>query len=175
VGVTCMDLDLRPTEWPTPRDYGRAIRDVLPLVDVLIGTEEECHAALAPDPDAVIDGAPLDEADHAALDARLDELVMAGTVSSVVVKRGPRGATVVEAGGRRDVGGYAVEAVDTVGAGDAFAAGLICSRLRGLGWYDAVRFANACGAIQVTRHGCSSVFPMAAEVEAFIDGQGDLR
>ena len=174
-GTTYMDLDLRPTEWAAPRDYGRTLREVLPLVDVLIGTEEECHAALAPEPDAVIAGAPLGEADHAALDAGLDELVRDGTVTTVVIKRGPRGATVIEAGSQLDVQGFEVAAVNTVGAGDAFAAGLIRSRLRGLDWHDAIRFANACGAIQVTRHGCSSVFPTAAEVEAFITTQGGLR
>jgi 5-dehydro-2-deoxygluconokinase len=169
-----MDLDLRPTEWARPRDYGRTLRSVLSLADVVIGTEEECHAALAPDPDAVIAGGPISAADHAALDDALDALVGAGTVGTVVIKRGPRGATVIDASGRTDVPGFAAEAVNTVGAGDAFAAGLIRSRLAGWDWPDAARFANACGSIQVTRHGCSAVFPTRAEVEAFIDQQGGL-
>ena len=170
--TTYMDLDLRPTEWAAARDYGRTLRPVLGLVDVLIGTEEECHALLAPEPEAVIAGEPMSDADHAALDAGLEALVVEGTLDTVVIKRGPRGATVIDAGSRIDVPGFNVEAVNTVGAGDAFAAGLIRSRLRGLGWKDAARFGNACGALQVTRHGCSAVFPTHTEVDDLIDQQG---
>ena len=56
------------------------------------------------------------------------------------------------------------EVVDTVGAGDAFAAALIRGRLAGWDWWRSTRFASASGAIQVTRHGCSAVFPTAADV-----------
>ena len=169
-----MDLDLRPTVWPDARAYGQTLRQVLGLVDVLIGTEEECHAALAPDPEAVVAGEPLSADDHAALDERLDALVGAGGVGTVVIKRGPRGATVITPAGRTNVRGFSVEAVNTVGAGDAFAAGLIRSRLLGWDWFEAARFGNACGALQVTRHGCSAVFPTEAEVTALIDEQGGL-
>ena len=170
--TTYMDLDLRPTEWADPRDYGRALRPVLDLVDVLIGTEEECHAALAPEPLAVIAGEPLTAEDHAALDERLDDLVAGGTVDAVVIKRGPRGSTVLGPSGRIDVPGFSVDAVNTVGAGDAFAAGLIRSRLEGWDWPRAARFANGCGALQTTRHGCSAVFPTEAEVTALVEEHG---
>jgi sugar/nucleoside kinase (ribokinase family) len=92
----------------------------------------------------------------------------------VVIKRGPRGATVITAAGRSDVPGFEAEAVNTVGAGDAFAAALIRGRLAGWDWPRATRYANASGAIQVTRHGCSAVFPTEAEVRAFADQQGGL-
>lgn len=172
--TTYMDLDLRPTEWAHPRDYGRTLREVLPLVDVLIGTEDEYHAALVPDVDALVRDAPLSEADHAALDGRLDALVGEGTVATVVIKRGPRGVTLVTPAGREHVPGFEAEAVNTVGAGDAFAAALIRGRLAGWDWWRSTRFASASGAIQVTRHGCSAVFPTAAEVAAFADEQGGL-
>jgi 5-dehydro-2-deoxygluconokinase len=172
--TTYMDLDLRPTEWPDARAYGQTLRPVLGLVDVLIGTEEECHAALAPDPEPVVAGEPLSADDHATLDERLDALVGTGGVGTVVIKRGPRGATVITPAGRTDVPGFSVSAVNTVGAGDAFAAGLIRSRLLGWDWYEAARFGNACGALQVTRHGCSAVFPTEAEVTALIDEQGGV-
>ena len=44
-----LDLDLRPDQWTDRRGYGTAIRGLLHHVDVAIGTEEEFHAALAPD------------------------------------------------------------------------------------------------------------------------------
>ena len=72
--------------------------------------------------------------------------------------------------GRTIVAGLPVEVVNTVGAGDAFASGLITKRLQGLAWPQAAQFANACGAIEVTRHGCSAAFPTESEVQAFIAG-----
>ncbi len=166
--VTFMDLDLRPTDWSHARSYGLTMRTVLPLVDVLLGTEEECYAALARDPEPVMAGARITAVQRGRLDEMLADRTRGSGPSTVVLKRGPRGVTVLDADGRFDVGGFDVEVVNTVGAGDAFAAGLIRSRLRGLDWRAAARFANACGALEVGRHGCSAAFPTAAEVADFL-------
>lgn len=171
---TFLDLDLRPTEWPEPRAYGLTLRSVLPLVEVVIGTEEEFHAAVAPDPSRAMSGELLEEADRAELDERLDEMLRDGLMHTIVLKRGARGVTVATRDGRRDVPGFPVEAVNTIGAGDAFAAGFIQGRLAGWDETRSARFANACGAIQVTRHGCSSAFPTADEVRTFADEHGGL-
>jgi 5-dehydro-2-deoxygluconokinase len=167
-----MDLDLRPTEWSALADYGRTLREVLPLVDVLIGTEEEYYAALASDPSAVIWGETLGEPERHQLESLVDGLVADSVVETIIIKRGAHGATMVSTGERSDVPGFAVGSVNTVGAGDAFAAGLMRSRLIGRDWYESVRYANACGAIQVTRHGCSAAFPTEAEVTAFLEKHG---
>jgi 2-dehydro-3-deoxygluconokinase len=45
---------------------------------------------------------------------------------------------------------YEVEVIDRIGAGDAFSAGLIVSRLENRGWDDAVRFAAAAAALKHT-------------------------
>jgi len=172
--TTFMDLDMRPTEWSEPRAYGEVLRTVLPLVDVVVGTEEEFYAALAPEPEAVFAGQVVDDAGHAVLEERLAAIVAEAAVEMVVLKRGPRGVTLLSASERVDVPGFEVDAVNTVGAGDAFAAGLIRSRHLGWDWPRAARFANACGAIQVTRHGCSASFPSEAEVHAFVDTHGGL-
>ncbi len=162
-----LDLDLRPVEWAGPADYGRAMREVIPRCDVVIGTEEEFYAALADDPTPVLAGGSVPDGDHAELDRRVEALLGAGP-QALVLKRGPGGVTVLQAGERLDVPGFPVEPVNTVGAGDSFASGLIRSRLAGLGWRESARFANACGAITVTRHGCAVAFPTEAEVEAFL-------
>ena len=67
--------------------------------------------------------------------------------------------------------GYPVEIVNTVGAGDGFASGLIAGWARGWDWERAARFANACGALVVTRHGCARALPTWHEVEQFIEEQ----
>ena len=171
-GLTCfMDLDLRPTEWALPKAFGVAIRNVISMMDVAIGTEEEFYAALMPEPDDVMNGAPVPEHEHNELDERVDDLLHRG-LSALIIKRGPRGASVFVDGDRIDVPGFPVDVLNTVGAGDAFAGGLIYSRVRGFDWYHGVRFANACGAITVTRHGCASAFPTEAEVEGFVNDHG---
>lgn len=166
-----MDLDLRPTEWSAPERFGEAIRDVVADIDVLIGTEEEYYAALMPSPSEVMGGGRVPAADRAELEVAVERLLRSGP-STVVIKRGDRGATVLTVDGRLDVPGFEVEVVNTVGAGDSFAAGLIRSRLLGLDWWESIRFANACGAIVVTRHGCSVAFPMEAEVRDFAASHG---
>jgi 5-dehydro-2-deoxygluconokinase len=163
-----LDLDLRPVEWGDAWAFGRAMREVIPLVDVVIGTEEEFYAALADDPTPVLDGGSVPDGEHDALDARVEGLLTAGSPSAIALKRGKRGVSMLFPDGRLDVAGFPVEVVNTVGAGDAFASGFIRSRLRGAGWEEAARFANACGAIEVTRHGCASAFPTEAEVLAFL-------
>ncbi len=168
-----LDLDLRPVEWPDEEAYGRAMREVMPGCEVVIGTEEEFYAALADDPSPVLAGGRVPDEHHAELDGRVEALLVDG-VGAVVLKRGPAGVTVLLPGERLDVPGFPVEVVNTVGAGDAFASGLIWARLSGRDWHDAARFANACGAIEVTRHGCASAFPTHAEVDDFVAGRGGL-
>lgn len=167
-----LDLDLRPDQWTDRRGYGIAIRGLLHHVDVAIGTEEEFHAALAPDGGA-LGGETLVEAKRAELDVLIDRLREDHPGMVLVIKRGPRGATVLERE-RLEVAGYPVEVLNTVGAGDAFASGLIHGMLAGWDWHRTTRFANACGAIEVTRHGCSSALPTVAEVMSFVEERGGL-
>lgn len=57
--------------------------------------------------------------------------VLAAGVTEVVVKRGARGATVFTADGATDLAAREVDAVDLVGAGDAFVAGYLSGLLDG--------------------------------------------
>ena len=57
---------------------------------------------------------------------------------------------------------------NTLGAGDAFAGGLIYGYVQGWNWHDAARFGNAVGAIVVTRHACANDMPSLDEVTTFI-------
>ena len=164
---TYMDLDLRPTEWRTPEAYGEAIRGAMPWVDVVLGTEEEFFAALMQPNEPLSHGkVPVDL--RPALVAEIQSLLIGDGPAVAILKQGPVGAALVTADTHTSIPGFPVDVVNTVGAGDSFAAGIIRSRIVGLSWTESVRFANACGAIVVTRHGCSSAMPSVAEVEAFI-------
>ena len=90
-----------------------------------------------------------------------------------MVKRGPKGVTIYNHTESVDVQGFPVDVVNTVGAGDAFASGLIFGHLQGWDWNRAARLANACGAIVVTRHGCAKAMPTRDEIEQFIHARGE--
>jgi fructokinase len=93
----------------------------------------------------------------------------------VVVTLGPKGAYYLCPNGEGKVDGFSVKVADTIGAGDGFIAGLLAG-LAGGPWppdvaqlEDAVRFANAVGAIVTTHVGAQSSLPRRPEVEAFLE------
>ncbi len=173
--LVVMDVDFRADQWHDPRAFGLAVRAVLPGVDVLLGTEEEFKAAMLTDTaqlqirDSQI-SAPEVSGD---LNQAIERL-MAHRPQAVVVKRGAQGCTVYTPDSSpQPVAGFPVNVLNVLGAGDAFAAGFIFGVLQGWGWAEAARFANACGAIVVTRHACANDMPRRAEVEAFLKARAD--
>lgn len=153
--LVVVDVDYRPDQWAGPHAFAEAMADLLTHADVAIGTEEEIVAA----------------AGDADLERAIAGVRAAGP-GTVVVKRGPRGATVFDAGRRTDVPGFAVDVLNVLGAGDAFASGFLQATLGGATAVEAARVGNAAGAIVVTRHGCANFMPTAAELEDFVRAQG---
>lgn len=168
------DLDFRADQWHDPRGFGVTARAILPLTDIVLGTEEEVKAAVLTEKSQVqIEhsqvSAPEVQGD---VEAAITALLARGP-KALVVKRGARGATVCLADGTRyDVPGFPVEVYNVLGAGDAFAAGFIYGYLHGWDWYRAARMGNACGAIVVTRHGCANFMGYEQEVLTFIEERG---
>jgi 5-dehydro-2-deoxygluconokinase len=173
--TTFMDLDLRPDQWQEPLDFGLNIRTILPGLDVIIGTEEEFFALLDSDPVNIMEGKPVNSAQREALPSLMADLLDSGHAQrTLVLKRGERGVSVYRS--KDDTihkAGFKVEAINTVGAGDAFASGLIYGYLQGWDWGRCCELGNACGALTVGRHGCSAVFPYLQEAIEFIDAYGD--
>ncbi len=87
-----------------------------------------------------------------------------------VIKLGERGALLYdpERNQARHIPGYRVRAVDSTAAGDAFTAAMTAQYLRTGNLEQAIRFANAAGAISVTRLGAQPSLPSEQEVQAFI-------
>jgi sugar/nucleoside kinase (ribokinase family) len=94
---------------------------------------------------------------------------------TVVVKWGREG-TLARAGEQVwKAPSFEVEVMDTTGAGDAFNAGFMYAHIvEGRPMPNALRFANACGAIAVTTIGGPTAPPSAGEVDAFIKERSDL-
>lgn len=172
--IVYVDLDMRPDQWHHPKAYGLNVRTILPATDVIIGTEEEFYAALAPSPEPIMAKAPMTDAQSTELDHLLQKHLQSQPETVLVAKRGARGVSIFHDGDVHDVAGFPVEIVNTVGAGDAFASGLIYARSQGWDWVRAGRFANACGALVVTRHGCAKAMPYLEEVTTFIAEREEL-
>jgi len=95
------------------------------------------------------------------------ELLAAGP-RAVVLKRGGRGSLLLTADGDIHVPAFPVTVVDTTGAGDAFSGTLVVAVAEGLPLEEAVRRANAAGALAVTRFGTMPAMPTRQEVDAFL-------
>ncbi len=164
-----LDIDYRPVLWGlTSPGLGeqrfvssdavsQELQAMLPLCDLIVGTEEEIHIAGG-------------HTDCLAALRRIREL----TPALIVMKRGPMGCTAypgpIPAG--IDAGihgpGFPVEVFNVLGAGDAFMAGLLRGWVREEPLADALRYANACGAIVVARHGCAPAMPSWKELAFFL-------
>lgn len=84
---------------------------------------------------------------------------------TVLVTLGAEGVVCVDEGGRtHSLPGFAVPAVDTTGAGDAFVGAFAARRADGFGLDDSLRYASAAAALAVTRQGAQASIPTRAEV-----------
>lgn len=92
-------------------------------------------------------------------------------VQNVVITLAEKGAIIVNSTGSHYVTSFKVNPVDTVAAGDAFNGALAVELISGKSLKEAVEFANAVGALTVTREGAIPSLPNREEIEAFISHQ----
>jgi ribokinase len=90
------------------------------------------------------------------------------TRRGVVISLGEQGAMAVDRAALNRYPAHKVEVSDTTGAGDAFRAGLAVKIAEGASLDDAVRFANACGALACTIMGAEPSMPKLDAVERFL-------
>jgi 2-dehydro-3-deoxygluconokinase len=144
----CLDVNFRARLWAetTAAQY---LRQLASQVGLLVASEDELHLA-AP-------AAARTEGD------RVAALLTAG-VTEVVVKRGARGASLYRADGRIDRPARRVNVADTIGAGDAFVAGLLSATIEELPTPARLERAVACGAFAVAAAGDWEGLPTRAEI-----------
>jgi 5-dehydro-2-deoxygluconokinase len=171
------DLDFRPDQWHDVRAFGVVVRSVMPLVDVVIGTEDEINAAmLASTAQMHLTHSQVSDAKVSGDSRRAIEKLLSFGAEAVLEKVGSQGARVHLASGEIiEAPGFPVEVYNILGAGDAFGAGFLYGYVHGWDWYRAARLGNACGAIVVTRHGCANFMPTMPEIDAFVADYGGLE
>jgi ribokinase len=130
----------------------------LPLVDVLTPNALEARQLCGLPADATV--------------PQLGQALLDLGVGAVVMTCGAQGAWVFEPGqAPLPVPPFAVQAVDTVGAGDAFNAGLCVALAEQATLADAARFASAVAALATTRRGAAVTMPKRNEVDRFLVGR----
>ncbi len=132
---------------------GEQVAQVLRLTDVLLLTEDEI-------PFVSGGGGDL-EACRGLLDRYPSMLI--------VLKLGEKGCRIMA--GKVDIRcpGFRVPVVDTIGAGDAYAAAFIWARTQGYALADCGTIANAMGAASVTKAGGGAAAPTSSEIQALLD------
>lgn len=114
---------------------------------------------------SLLSGVPVKDAASAEKAARV---LLERGAQSVIVTLGGNGSLIVNNKTTKHVPSFKVEVVDTTAAGDAFIGGFASALLRGTGLVEAVRYANACGALAVTKFGAQPSLPTKEEVENFV-------
>ena len=167
------DIDYRPNLWALGghgdgEDRFREsafvtahLQNILPLCDLVVGTEEEWHIA----------GGSTDTLAALRTARALSDAVF-------VCKRGAMGCVVFEdiitdwdSGISSPV--REIEVYNVLGAGDGFMAGFLRGWLRDDGLEVAARYANTCGALAVSRHGCAPSYPSYPELRHLLDKGSD--
>lgn len=122
--------------------------DMLTLVDVLTPNEGEARALTGQD----------DLAEAA-------QILLARGARHIIITLGARGALLRDAKAAQVFPPFPVNAVDSTGAGDAFNGALACALAEGRPLEEAVVFANAAGALTVTRRGVQDALPSRREID----------
>jgi sugar/nucleoside kinase (ribokinase family) len=127
------------TQWDTENEWMKVLAPSLPWTDLLFVNEDEARMLTG----------------HSDPAAAARTLQSAGA-KTVCVKLGARGCAVFREESSFISPAFRVNAVDSTGAGDCFAAGYIAALQRGLDHHEAARMANAVGALSVQRLGATA-------------------
>lgn len=164
-----LDIDYRPVLWGlttlgdgetrfiSDEGVSRHLQTILPDLDLVVGTEEEVHIAGG-------------STNTITALKHIREL----TNATIVLKLGAQGCTVLD--GDIPVSeddfevhtGVRVDVLNVLGAGDAFMSGFLRGWLRNESHERSCAYANACGALVVSRHGCAPAIPSADELDDYL-------
>ncbi len=149
-GTVSFDPNLRPEILNSP-GMREALQSVIAETDLFLPSGDELY---------LFASARTEE-------AAVQELLAKG-VKAIVLKQGAAGATYYDAKGSLTRPSMKVEEVDPTGAGDCFGATFVTLWLEGETPQTALRYANAAGALAVTKTGPMEGASSRAEIDTFL-------
>jgi len=156
--LTTFDPNLRPGLWSSQETMVKTINELAGYADIVLPGDNEGKILMgSDDPEKIA-----------------DFYLKGERTNTVIVKVGPAGAFVKTSDGEKfTVKGFKVDnVVDTVGAGDGFALGVITALLEGKPMKSAVLRGNAVGALQVQTPGDNDGYPTREGLEKFYKDEG---
>ena len=131
------------------------LADSLPMIDYITPNEDEARFFTGKEePEAMAD------------------VFLQYGIRNVIIKLGSRGCLLKNSGGSLMLPGHRIQAVDATGAGDNFVAGYASEILRGSTDREALRFANACGAICTSAVGAATALKSREQVLTWMAARG---
>lgn len=156
--TTTFDPNLRPALWPNKAEMVRVTNELAKNAGIVMpGINEGKILMGSRDPETIADF----------------YLNQSNVPQAVVIKLGPAGAMIKQRNGQiHYVPGFKVsQVIDTVGAGDGFAVGLISALLDGKSLPEAAKRACAVGALAVMSPGDNDGYPTPSELKEFYASQ----
>lgn len=148
------DPNLRPTLWKSEDEMRQVLNDVAQKADwVFPGLDEG----------RILTGSTRPE--------EIAKFYLDRGVKMVAIKTGIRGACLFTGKQHYELPAFSVRVVDTVGAGDGFAVGIISGMLDGLSLRDCLERGNAIGALAVTARGDMEGLPEREQLKNFLEMQ----
>lgn len=150
------DPNLRPALWRDKQEMVHAMNELAAMADIVLP--------------GIGEGKLLTGREEA---GEIADFFLGGVTHTVILKVGSKGAFCKCSGGRFfESDGFLVEhVVDTVGAGDGFAVGVVSALLEGLSLQQALKRGNAIGALAVMSFGDNEGLPTRAQLDAFMSKQ----
>ncbi len=130
--------------------------EILAKVDILTPNEVEA---------SVLSGVEVITPDDA---KRAADVLQAKGVNEIIITLGKQGAFVRSENRDVVIPRRVVTAVDTTGAGDAFNGAFVTALAEGMDTIAAAEFANAAGALSVTKIGTARAMPYRKDIDAFL-------
>ena len=132
-----------------------------PLIDWLVPNEVEAE---------MLSGTPVKSPEDAIISGTI--ILSRGVRRGVVITMGSSGVVAVTPSAQYRLPSFPVTPVDPTGAGDAFCGSFAAALSQGMGIEQALRFANAAGALAVTIAGAEPSLPNRSKIEAFLQEHG---
>ncbi|EOB5442419.1 sugar kinase [Yersinia enterocolitica] len=152
-GTISFDPNIRKEmlDIPEMRD---ALHYVLELTDIFLPSESEVTLLSS----------------QSTVDKAVSRYLNSG-IKEVIIKRGKKGASYYSSAKTYHINSHQVEEIDPTGAGDCFGGAYIACRVLDFSVEEALRYANASGAIAVTRRGPMEGVSTMEEIATFLGQQ----